>query len=147
MIATSIWIRNIKVGIKDLAYPVGSFKNYEFSQLYTMYSNFLQAIMVYLYDDMRLDDFLHHCQAEEMISAEALDGFKQLDVSLSAFFEKAKELTDFEVIRRPEWGAIAPLAQACLEALESRYTKRPVVVKTRKSSMAVNSRRSACLTH
>jgi hypothetical protein len=117
MMENSVWIENIKVGLMPLADPPQGFINYEFNKLYTMYRNFLQSIVVYLYDDMDLDDFLDKCGKEHIISKSAFEKLKQLDKVLNDFFEQAKELTEFELIRRKEWDIIIPLAQSCLNEL------------------------------
>lgn len=117
MIDNNVWIDNIKLGLESLANPAKGFIDYEFSRLYTMYRNFLQSIITYLYDDMELDIFLDKCSKEYIISEVTLTKLRQIDKLLNQFFEEAKELTDFELIRREEWDTIIPLAQSCLDEL------------------------------
>ncbi len=118
MVTNRVWIENIIVGLKDIADPIQGFINYQFAKLYTMYRSFFEHIMVYLYDDMIVEEFLDHCKAEQIISKKSFESLQSLDILLNKFFDEAKELTDFEVIRRPEWDQITPEAKKCIEYLE-----------------------------
>ena len=47
-----------------------------------------------------------------------IEKLQELNSILDPFYKECSELSDFEVIRRPEWDVMIPVAKECVHLLE-----------------------------
>ncbi len=119
------WVENILLPFKKILDPSSGFLKYEFGKMYTMYQNYLE------FSCTQLEDFLFYEFLDDGYALKygvpkplikKLENFRTLT---DKFYDDAKELSDFEVIRRKEWDEIIPLAQECYDGLKEIYDALP----------------------
>lgn len=123
MMPKSLWISNILVGVVPLSNPIHEFSKYQWNNLYQYYTNFLDYIGVSLYDDVDwmnfADNYAHKLNFYELTIGKLIE----LHLLVDPFYKECHMLSDFEVIRRPEWDAMIPIAKACVRLLEKEKEK------------------------
>jgi hypothetical protein len=128
MTPKNLWIDNILIGIKCLSDPINGFNDYKWNNLYKYYENFLDYIYTWLYDDVNWINFMDKYAIKFNIGINTVEQLKELHILLDAFFQISNELSDFEVIRRPEWNIMIPVAQECIRLLKKEQEKGDIVL-------------------
>ncbi|WP_243018575.1 MULTISPECIES: hypothetical protein [Candidatus Cardinium] len=118
-----LWISNILVGVEPLSDPIHEFSKYQWNNLYQYYTNFLDYIGTSLYDEVDWINFLDYYARKLNFYEESIEKLRELNVVLDPFYEKCFELSDFEVIRYPEWDTMIPIAKECVRLLEKEKEK------------------------
>lgn len=122
-ITKELWIDNILVGVEPLSNPINGLARYMHNRLCDYYANFLDYIGVSLYDNVDWINFLDHYARKYNFYYLTIENLRGLNTLLEPFYEQCFELSDFEVIRRPEWDAMIPIAKECVRLLEKEKEK------------------------
>ncbi|WP_243018176.1 MULTISPECIES: hypothetical protein [Candidatus Cardinium] len=111
------------MGVEPLSDPIHEFSKYQWNNLYQYYTNFLDYIGTSLYDKVDWINFLDHYARKLNFYEVSIEKLRELNVVLDPFYEKCFDLSDFEVIRRPEWDTMIPIAKECVRLLEKEKEK------------------------
>ncbi len=122
-IPKNLWIDNILVGVEPLSDPMQEFSKYQWNNLYQYYSNFLDYICESLYEDAFLEILIQSCVRKFDFYQITIEKLETLHLLVEPFYKACSRLTDFEIIRRPEWDIIAPLGKECVRLFEQEKKK------------------------
>lgn len=118
MTSKNLWMDNILMGIEPLSDPIQGFSCYIYDGLIKHYKNFLDYIGTWLYDNVDLEDFINKYARGFDLYQTTINELQELHLLLAPFYQECSELSDFEVIRRPEWDVMIPIAKKCVRLLE-----------------------------
>ena len=113
---------NILCALECFSSPSTTFMQYEFCKMYAIHRNYLESSCKFL-ESVDFGNFLETHALQYKLPMPIFEKLKDIKKLSDVFYNTARELGDFDVVRRKEWDELIPLAQECYVALEKIYIK------------------------